>query len=96
MALELVLTLNQEDVINQLNKYGKVHCTHMMSHALWNELVSAGYCWRLGEWYFAHENYETPGFQMSEPDARGSTSEAADWLFEETQTQRFEDGRLQI
>ena len=94
--LELVLTIGQQNIINELNKYGAVHCTHLMRHSQWQELVEACYCYRDGDFYRAHETYTTPDFQMCEPDARGTTTQAADQQFEDTRWHLFMDGKLQL
>lgn len=95
MALELVLTDWQTYAVREIERRGYVYAD-TCSQSEWLELCKAGYCYPDGIFYRAHETYATPDFQMCEPDARGSTTQAADWQFEETQAARYEDGTLQL
>lgn len=92
--LTLVLTRKQTIAVNFINGRGWAHILQCDMRG-WCELESAGYCYRDGDMYRAHETYEAPG-EPCEPDALGRTSEAADWQFEDTQWHKFEDGTLQL
>jgi len=94
MALELVLTEKQTFAVEIIERDSA--CFHAVCKPEeWQELISAGYCWKDGSLYRAHETYEAPG-GMCLPDLLGHTSEAADRNFEEMQHARFENGSLQL
>lgn len=94
--LYLVLTEDQMKAIEQINNFGKCHIFRIMRHSQWQELVDAGYCYRDGVIYREHETYQTPGFEMSAPDANGVSSEDGDRLFEDTRQHLYDSGKLQI
>lgn len=94
--LYLVLTEDQMKAIEQINNFGRCHIIRIMRHSQWQELVDAGYCYRDGNVYRAHETYQTRGFEMSTSDANEVSGEASDQYFEDTREHMFRDGRLQI
>ena len=94
MTLELVLTRDQTVAVSYITFFNSCPGWRCSTDE-WAELTRAGYCWCDGFTYRAHETYEAPG-DMCEPDAKGTTSQKADWQFEDTQHARFEDGSLQL
>lgn len=95
--LNLVLTESQFVAVRMLDFYLLRLCpVWRCSEREWQELVDACYCWRDGNIYRAHEVYTTPGFEMSEPDAQGMSSEAAEQDFELRREHMYESGKLQL
>ena len=92
--LELVLTRDQTVTVSLLTTLGS--CPHWRCNTdEWNEL--AEYMPLQREHFTVYAAVlETPGFQMCEPDARGTTTQAADQQFEDTRWHLFADGKLQL
>lgn len=94
MALELVLTRDQTVAVSLLTTLGSCPRWRCNSDE-WDEL--AAYMPLQREYLTVYAAVlTTPDFQLCEPDALGSTTQAADWQFEDRQAARYENGSLQL